>query len=98
MLNALYARLEGGRTVEPGDIDRELRMGGSEAETGTRSRRPAGNVQRRQRSKSRPARNWSSRAPTRKRPMSQSLFDNELAFGIGPAGTGKTYLAVAVGV
>jgi phosphate starvation-inducible protein PhoH and related proteins len=28
----------------------------------------------------------------------QSLFDNELAFGIGPAGTGKTYLAVAVGV
>lgn len=28
----------------------------------------------------------------------QSLFENELAFGIGPAGTGKTYLAVAVGV
>jgi phosphate starvation-inducible PhoH-like protein len=26
------------------------------------------------------------------------LFDKELAFGIGPAGTGKTYLAVAVGV
>ncbi len=28
----------------------------------------------------------------------KSLFQNELAFGIGPAGTGKTYLAVAVGV
>jgi len=28
----------------------------------------------------------------------RGLFDNELAFGIGPAGTGKTYLAVAVGV
>ncbi|MEL6508151.1 MAG: PhoH family protein, partial [Pseudomonadota bacterium] len=28
----------------------------------------------------------------------KSLFENELAFGIGPAGTGKTYLAVAVGV
>jgi phosphate starvation-inducible protein PhoH and related proteins len=27
-----------------------------------------------------------------------NLFDNELGFGIGPAGTGKTYLAVAVGV
>ncbi len=27
-----------------------------------------------------------------------NLFDHELAFGIGPAGTGKTYLAVAVGV
>ncbi len=28
----------------------------------------------------------------------QSLFKHELAFGIGPAGTGKTYLAVAVGL
>ena len=28
----------------------------------------------------------------------RSLFENELCFGIGPAGTGKTYLAVAVGV
>ena len=27
-----------------------------------------------------------------------NLFANELGFGIGPAGTGKTYLAVAVGV
>ncbi|MEO0815125.1 MAG: FAD-dependent oxidoreductase, partial [Myxococcota bacterium] len=27
----------------------------------------------------------------------RALFENELAFGIGPAGTGKTYLAVAVG-
>jgi phosphate starvation-inducible PhoH-like protein len=27
-----------------------------------------------------------------------NLFDHELGFGIGPAGTGKTYLAVAVGV
>ena len=25
-------------------------------------------------------------------------MENELAFGIGPAGTGKTYLAVAVAV
>jgi phosphate starvation-inducible PhoH-like protein len=28
----------------------------------------------------------------------KALFKNELAFGIGPAGTGKTYLAVAAGV
>jgi len=28
----------------------------------------------------------------------RALFEHELAFGIGPAGTGKTYLAVAVGV
>src|SRR5699024_7437834 len=28
----------------------------------------------------------------------RTLLDNDLVFGIGPAGTGKTYLAVAVGV
>jgi phosphate starvation-inducible PhoH-like protein len=28
----------------------------------------------------------------------EALFSNELCFGMGPAGTGKTYLAVAVGV
>ena len=30
--------------------------------------------------------------------MSKRFYKNELTFGIGPAGTGKTYLAVAVGV
>lgn len=28
----------------------------------------------------------------------QQILDNEMVFGLGPAGTGKTYLAVAVGV
>lgn len=28
----------------------------------------------------------------------RSIVDNEMVFGLGPAGTGKTYLAVAVGV
>ena len=28
----------------------------------------------------------------------QSMLDNELVFGVGPAGTGKTYLAIAMGV
>ena len=28
----------------------------------------------------------------------QSMLDHELVFGIGPAGTGKTYLAIAMGV
>lgn len=28
----------------------------------------------------------------------QSIFDNEIVFGIGPAGTGKTYLAMAAAV
>jgi len=28
----------------------------------------------------------------------RSIYENEMVFGLGPAGTGKTYLAVAVGV
>ena len=36
VLSALYQRLEAGKTVEAGDVDRELRMGGSEADTGAR--------------------------------------------------------------
>lgn len=33
VLTSLYARLEGGRDVDSGDIDREVRMGGSEQGT-----------------------------------------------------------------
>jgi phosphate starvation-inducible protein PhoH and related proteins len=97
VLNALYARLEGARTVEPADVESMLRMGDSAAGTGVR----AGDqiempildgieIQtRKKRVEPRTA---------AQKDYVQSLFDNELAFGIGPAGTGKTYLAVAVGV
>ena len=37
------------------------------------------------------------RTPTQKKYMEQ-LFKHELVFGLGPAGTGKTYMAVAAAV
>ena len=96
-LNALYARLEGGRSVEAADVDSHLRMGGSDIETGVRDGDqlempiPSGiEIQTRKK-------RVEPRTEAQKIYV-QSLFDNELAFGIGPAGTGKTYLAVAVGV
>ncbi|MEO0400889.1 MAG: PhoH family protein [Pseudomonadota bacterium] len=97
VLNALYLRLEAGKGVEPGDVDRELRMGGSETDTGTRQgdqlEMPVGNrIEIKTRKKLIEPRTDAQKAYV------QSLFDNEMAFGIGPAGTGKTYLAVAVGV
>jgi len=100
VLTALYERLEAGRAVEPADIDREMRMGASEKGTGT----PAGDqmelikgpegdrVEIKTRKKIVEPRTDAQKAYVK------SLFNNELAFGIGPAGTGKTYLAVAVGV
>ena len=97
VLTALYERLEAGRAVEAADIDREVRMGASEKGTGT----PAGDqmdlipgdrVEIKTRKKMIEPRTEAQKAYVK------SLFNNELAFGIGPAGTGKTYLAVAVGV
>ncbi len=97
VLQSLYARLEGGREVEAADVDRELRMGGSEKGTGSRDGDQlemfkGGTVEIKTRKKLVEPRTDAQKAYV------QSLFNNELAFGIGPAGTGKTYLAVAVGV
>lgn len=95
VLQSLYSRLEAGRQVEPGDIDRELRMSPAEpdASTGTQLEMfRGGKVEIKTRKKMIEPRTDAQKAYV------QSLFENELAFGIGPAGTGKTYLAVAVGV
>ena len=97
VLHALYARLESGRAVEAGDVDRELRMGPFEEvaapEDGDQLEMPIGNrIEIQTRKKRVEPRTDAQKAYV------QSLFENELAFGIGPAGTGKTYLAVAVGV
>ncbi len=97
LLNALYVRLESGRAVEPADVDGLLRMGNSGAGTGVRQgdqlEMPISDAIEIQTRKKR----VEPRTDAQKAYV-QSLFDNELAFGIGPAGTGKTYLAVAVGV
>ena len=97
ILNTLYARLEGGRSVEQPDVESLLRMGNSEKGTGVRAgdqlEMPIpGGIEIQTRKKRVEPRTEAQKAYV------QSLFDNELAFGIGPAGTGKTYLAVAVGV
>lgn len=99
VLQALYSRLEAGRSLEPGDLDRELRMGPEPirgpARTGDQIELFKGETARveiKTRKKLVEPRTDAQKAYVK------ALFDNELAFGIGPAGTGKTYLAVAVGV
>ena len=97
VLQSLYERLETGKTVEHGDIDRELRMGGSDKGTGSRDGDQlemfkGGTVEIKTRKKLVEPRTEAQKAYVR------ALFSKELAFGIGPAGTGKTYLAVAAGV
>jgi len=97
VLRGLYARLEAGHDISAGDIDGAIRLGRPMPD----SARPddeqiemfsANGMELRTRKK-----------PIQPRTEAQkeyvkNLFSNELGFGIGPAGTGKTYLAVAVGV
>ncbi len=97
VLNALYARLESGRPLEMGDVEGEIRMGDSamiaKAPDGEQIEMfKGGPVEIRTRKKLVEPRTDAQKAYVK------SLFGNELCFGIGPAGTGKTYLAVAVGV
>ncbi|MEM9475102.1 MAG: PhoH family protein [Pseudomonadota bacterium] len=97
VLEGLYQKLEAGRSIDAGEIDGEIRMGGTEVGTGTRSGDQmelfkGGRVEIKTRKKLVEPRTDAQKAYVR------ALFSNELAFGIGPAGTGKTYLAVAVGV
>ncbi|WP_172292977.1 PhoH family protein [Pseudoruegeria sp. HB172150] len=97
VLQELYARLEAGRSVDAGDIDGLIRLGGSDKDTGARDGDQmelfqGGRVEIKTRKKTVEPRTEAQKAYVK------SLFSNELAFGIGPAGTGKTYLAVAVGV
>jgi phosphate starvation-inducible PhoH-like protein len=93
VLMALYQRLEQGKSVNPADIDREFRMAPEDDVTeGQIEMFEGGKVEIKTRKKLVEPRTDAQKAYVR------SLFENELAFGIGPAGTGKTYLAVAVGV
>lgn len=95
-LSALYERLEQGKQVESGDVDAAIRLGRSAA--GTESQ-PGDQVEMF------PGQNDRVELRTRKKIVEprtqtqkayvQQLMEHELVFGLGPAGTGKTYLAVA---
>jgi len=87
VLRALYERLEEGDELTPADVDAELSF--ASQETSEPSRRT--NSLR-----------TASGKITRARSAMQAAYidlmrSHELVFGIGPAGTGKTYLAAAYG-
>ncbi len=96
VLRSLYARLEGGRHIGAGDIDGAIRMGRPVLPVSPDAEQiemfGAGGIELRTRKKPIEPRTEAQKAYV------ANLFQNELGFGIGPAGTGKTYLAVAVGV
>ena len=97
VLRGLYARLEQGRPVTPGDVEGAIRMApGQEPAVVPRVSQldmfSAEPLEIRTRRKVVEPRTAAQKAYVR------NLFRNELVFGLGPAGTGKTYLAVAAAV
>jgi phosphate starvation-inducible PhoH-like protein len=100
-LQQLYEKLQSGETVEAGDVDGAIRM--SQIPSSDRDEKNSEpGVSRRSASKSRrnPASIGTFKKTVNARTPMQEVYiramsNCELVFGIGPAGTGKTYLAVA---
>ncbi|MBC8445276.1 MAG: PhoH family protein [Rhodospirillaceae bacterium] len=86
-MNGLYARLEKGLLVDRHEVEAVLRMA---SHSGSDVSDADIEVKTRKRT-------ISPRTPTQATYL-RAIDENELVFGIGPAGTGKTYLAVAKAV
>ncbi len=85
------ALADGGQTIPPSDVNSYLRVLTADPSTNFRSLYASGR-----------ARNFGKKTVVPKTVNQRSYLDliehNDLVFGIGPAGTGKTYLAVAMAV
>jgi phosphate starvation-inducible PhoH-like protein len=93
-LQSLYQRLAEGLDVALAEVDAAVRLARSAAEEGTAGVAELGSGKLVIRT---PKRHISARSAGQQRYL-RTLHDSELAFGLGPAGTGKTYLAVAMAV
>lgn len=86
VMTRLYKRLKEGFDISPGDVDGAIRM---EQERQTESSNPL-TIRTRQRT-------IVARSPNQQRYL-ELMQAQDLVFALGPAGTGKTYLAVAMAV
>ncbi len=95
-LRYLYEQLEHGSAVDAGEIDHALRFrAASKGLPEPEERRDAKALDEIEiKTKSRKVRPRTSAQSS----YARALLDEDIVFGIGPAGTGKTYLAVAVAV
>ena len=89
VLNQLYGRLKGGLAVGPAEVDAALRLAAM-PEDGPAPPSPAIEIKT-------PKRRITPRSRNQARYL-RTLRERELVFALGPAGTGKTYLAVAMAV
>ncbi len=98
VLRALYGRLEQGRPVTPGDVDAAIRMLPGQASLAADQITDQMEMFGAERMEIRTRRKVVEPRTAMQKAYVHNLLEHELVFGLGPAGTGKTYLAVAAGV
>jgi phosphate starvation-inducible PhoH-like protein len=94
VLNGLYRRLQQGMTVDAAEVDAAVRLAGDRAAERAGGIDPADGEALAIRT---PRRHITPRSSGQARYM-RALAESAMVFGVGPAGTGKTYLAVATAV
>jgi len=96
-LKALYERLRNGMEVGPGEVDAAIRMATVPEDAEARGQALASMVRPEVQVRTRRRGAITPRSPMQATYL-QALAESEMVFGLGPAGTGKTYLAVAQAV
>jgi phosphate starvation-inducible PhoH-like protein len=93
-LNALYRRLKQGWTVDSAEVDAAIRLAAAAAAE------RAGGIETGKDHEMviRTPRRYVTPRSTGQQAYMRALAEGNLVFGLGPAGTGKTYLAVAMAV
>ncbi len=91
VLQSLYSRLERGQTVESGDVEGAIRLAES-AQPGSADDDAA------QQAVIRTRKRLITPRSAKQAEYVQRIRESDIVFGVGPAGTGKTYLSVAVAV
>ncbi len=89
ILRSLYRRIQEGKTIDADDLETSIRMAGTNHSV-TENATDSLAIHTKKRL-------IQPRTPGQASYI-EALRHHELVFGVGPAGTGKTYLAVAIGV
>lgn len=98
VLDGLYKRLKNGHDLELGDVDGAIRVAMDGSLTDGDSEQAPHDLKDLEQYMVRTRKRQILPRTPQQAAYLQAIDDHDLVFGIGPAGTGKTYLAVAKGV
>ena len=102
-MQSLYSQIESGKSLEYGDIDATIKMPGEFFDLSVKGALTEENNKTNDKSDDVPLQIVTRKKTILPRTLAQKsyvrkLLNGDITFGVGPAGTGKTYLGVAVGV